>query len=84
MCLIHVVILGLWTAAWLVFWKHALRAQGGWPLAVTVALAAAVVAELMQIWWPGHVCDALGLGCNLAGVALVLCGAGLLAKRASS
>lgn len=78
LCFVHALILGIWTAAWLGFWRHALHILGGWPLAAFVALTAAAMAEVIQLWWPGHYCDWVGLICNLTGVLLVLLGRRLL------
>ena len=72
LCLAHVVVLGSWAAAWLCFWKRMLGSRGGWRLAVSVAVSAAVAAEAVQFWLPGHVPDAIGLVCNLAGACGVL------------
>lgn len=72
MCLLHIAILGVWTVAWLFFWKHTLEARGGWRFAISVALTAAVAAEVVQLWLPGHLCDALGVCCSLTGSAAVI------------
>ena len=79
LCIFHVLILWSWAAAWLTFWRYALNSMGGWLLALSVALTAAVAAELVQHWLPGHVWDWMGLSCNLAGVALAALGDKLLA-----
>ena len=70
--LAHLIVLGTWTAAWLRFWKHMLGTWGGWRWAVSVAMSAAVAAEAVQFWLPGHIPDAAGLVCNLAGAGSVL------------
>jgi hypothetical protein len=84
MCLFHFGILGIWSTAWLGFWKHVLKARGGWRLAAGIAILAAVTAELIQIWWPGHICDALGMGCNLVGAILAILGARWLWRERST
>ena len=72
LCLVHVVVLGTWTAAWLRFWKRMLGTWGDWRFAASIAVAAAVAAEAAQFWLPGHIPDAAGLVCNLAGAGGVL------------
>lgn len=49
-----------------------LRTWGGWRFAVSIAVAAAVAAEVVQLWLPGHTCDAMGLLCSLAAAGMVL------------
>jgi hypothetical protein len=72
LCLLHALVLGLWAAGWMNFWKHALNARGGRGFGIFVALVAAIAAELIQRWLPGHVCDLLGMTCNLAGALLAI------------
>lgn len=63
----HTVVLSAWVAAWLHAWERALCRRGGYRLAVGVAVCAAVVAESIQYFLPGHRPSVGGLLFNLTG-----------------
>ena len=72
LAVIHVLLLGTWVASWLLFWKHALGGLGGRLFGLGVAVLVAIAAEACQIWIPGHICDVVGVSCNLVGAALAV------------
>jgi len=49
LCAAHVLVLGLWSWSWLLFWKHTLRKRGGFRLAVVVALCPRIVSAVALV-----------------------------------
>ena len=70
--LAHILVLSLWTVAWMFFWRDGLRRRGGRLFGWAIPLAAAAAAELVQKYLPGHFPDWMGFFYNLAGVSLGL------------
>ena len=70
MRLLHIAVFVPWTLILSATWRRTLRWSPSLAGELTVAAIAAVLAEVVQTWLPGHIPDWQGLSAGLAGVAL--------------
>jgi hypothetical protein len=70
MRLLHIAVFVPWTLTLSATWRRMLRWSPRLARELTVAVLAAVVAEVLQTWLPPHVPDWQGLSASLAGVVL--------------
>ena len=70
MRLLHIAVFPPWTLTLSATWRRTLHWLPSLARELTVAVLAAITAEVLQTWLPPHIAEWQGLSASLAGVAL--------------